>query len=222
MLVKRLPEDSELYHHGVKGQKWGVRRYQNPDGSLTAKGAERYNKYYNREVKRLQKRSEKRDKKWEPEREKLLKKAQKYSDKGKNKKAEKYLNKAEEIKRRSDASREITRKELEVLKNYKLSDFRKERNRVISEAGLHAIDLAMIDIGDFILPSKGHDKGAAVKTKTRLQYYEDMKLKGKAEVRSAKAEKKHDKWLNNIGDGDEHKHREKYEKQLEKDKRRYG
>ncbi|MCM1524234.1 MAG: hypothetical protein NC120_07215 [Ruminococcus sp.] len=30
-----------LYHHGIKGQKWGVRRYQNPDGSLTAEGAKR-------------------------------------------------------------------------------------------------------------------------------------------------------------------------------------
>ena len=29
---------SELYHHGVKGQHWGVRRYQNKDGSLTAEG----------------------------------------------------------------------------------------------------------------------------------------------------------------------------------------
>lgn len=31
----------ELYHHGVKGQKWGVRRYQNKDGTLTKEGRER-------------------------------------------------------------------------------------------------------------------------------------------------------------------------------------
>lgn len=31
-----------LYHHGVKGQRWGVRRYQNKDGSLTAEGRQRY------------------------------------------------------------------------------------------------------------------------------------------------------------------------------------
>ena len=32
----------ELYHHGVKGMKWGVRRYQNSDGSLTPDGEKRY------------------------------------------------------------------------------------------------------------------------------------------------------------------------------------
>ena len=32
----------ELYHHGILGQKWGIRRYQNADGSLTAQGKKRY------------------------------------------------------------------------------------------------------------------------------------------------------------------------------------
>ena len=32
----------ELAHHGIKGQKWGQRRFQNPDGSYTPEGLERY------------------------------------------------------------------------------------------------------------------------------------------------------------------------------------
>lgn len=35
--------NGELYHHGIKGMKWGVRRYQNEDGSLTNAGKKRYN-----------------------------------------------------------------------------------------------------------------------------------------------------------------------------------
>lgn len=32
----------DLYHHGIKGQKWGKRRFQNEDGSLTPEGMARY------------------------------------------------------------------------------------------------------------------------------------------------------------------------------------
>ena len=33
---------NSLRHHGVKGMKWGVRRFQNEDGSLTPEGRARY------------------------------------------------------------------------------------------------------------------------------------------------------------------------------------
>lgn len=36
-------ENEYLAHHGIKGQKWGVRRYQNEDGTLTDAGKKRYN-----------------------------------------------------------------------------------------------------------------------------------------------------------------------------------
>lgn len=35
--------EEELKHYGIKGMKWGVRRFQNSDGSLTSEGRKRYN-----------------------------------------------------------------------------------------------------------------------------------------------------------------------------------
>lgn len=36
-----IVRSDELYHHGIQGQKWGVRRYQNEDGTLTEAGRKR-------------------------------------------------------------------------------------------------------------------------------------------------------------------------------------
>ena len=45
--------ESELYHFGIKGVKWGVRRYQNKDGSLTSAGKKRYSKEYKKQAKKV-------------------------------------------------------------------------------------------------------------------------------------------------------------------------
>lgn len=40
-------DNLQLYHHGIKGQKWGVRRFQNKDGTLTPDGKKRYSEEEN-------------------------------------------------------------------------------------------------------------------------------------------------------------------------------
>jgi hypothetical protein len=57
----------ELYHHGIKGQRWGVRRYQNEDGTYTEAGLKKLHKKdvkwakknYNKLYKKTYKRSKK-------------------------------------------------------------------------------------------------------------------------------------------------------------------
>jgi len=58
--------DEYLEHHGIKGQKWGVRRFQNPDGTLTKAGKKRVaklnakvDKTYNKNIASLSKKKDK-------------------------------------------------------------------------------------------------------------------------------------------------------------------
>ena len=56
-------DNKYLEHHGIKGQKWGVRRYQNEDGTLTEEGKKRYgdqtptdeNKSFEKDLKEVSK-----------------------------------------------------------------------------------------------------------------------------------------------------------------------
>lgn len=80
-----------IQHYGIKGMHWGIRRYQNPDGSLTDAGAKRYTREINRDdAKYNQAKAD----------AKLYKKKQEEaSAKGKTEKAKKF---AEKSKKSSD------------------------------------------------------------------------------------------------------------------------
>lgn len=54
-LYKIPVRSDELYHFGIKGMHWGVRRYQNADGSLTAAGRKRYDVGEARKKKKIDK-----------------------------------------------------------------------------------------------------------------------------------------------------------------------
>lgn len=140
------PHGCELYQHGIKGQKWGVRRFQNADGSLTATGRSRYtnvdgslnergklhrDRYIERSIKRNNKYYDRYQKKY-----------QKKADKAKTKEErQKWLN------RKKDA--EISRKSLnENIKNLSLdemiADEKYVRDKVLKTAGAGAATAAGI------------------------------------------------------------------------------
>lgn len=47
-----MTQEEYLAHHGILGQRWGVRRYQNADGSLTEAGKKRYMRQLSRKLRK--------------------------------------------------------------------------------------------------------------------------------------------------------------------------
>jgi vacuolar-type H+-ATPase subunit H len=111
-----MVNDVELYHHGILGQKWGVRRYQNADGSLTAAGQ--------RHVKQI----EKKDVKWaEKNEKKITSKAYKKSSKELSKYDKQLLRQMKTGKNFINAHN----KKMAELMNTKVSDISAPSGRVV-------------------------------------------------------------------------------------------
>lgn len=127
---------TELYHHGIKGQKWGIRRYQNPDGTLTEEGKRRLAQYREKEFGKLDKRFDKR----------ISKAKQKHEEEPENEyKRQKY----EDLKYDKSV-------EQNYLRNMSFNDMQKEKkevgkawvkNAVASAGGSLALNTVMPFIG---------------------------------------------------------------------------
>lgn len=114
------PPQEYLAHHGIKGQRWGIRRYQNPDGTLTAKGKARL---------------EKKDDDWAKKHStKITQKAQKKSSKELNRFAEELLKNPGAFNKNgklSAATITAYNKKMSELMTQKVSDLRTPSGKVI-------------------------------------------------------------------------------------------
>lgn len=128
-----------LMHYGIKGQQWGIRRYQNDDGTLTPEGKKRYGKVSKGELaekadyeEAFMKSLQGYDESWSKRADKFAKKKSKYQAKYDKTGKEKFLKKIEKVSNKAKAD-EVAKKEFdkmidwgrEYIKNMDLSEIKK-------------------------------------------------------------------------------------------------
>lgn len=148
-------EFSELYHYGIKGMHWGIRRYQNPDGTLTELGK----KHYDQEVDVIKNQYNKKIIKSE----KKISKANEYLKLDKNIQEDKKVKKAKAVKAYEKAKikmyKDLANAELKKLKDTpidKIADKRsKDTGKAIAKSVLSTVALNMF-FGSFVNPNNVH------------------------------------------------------------------
>lgn len=107
--------NNELYHHGVKGMKWGVRRYQNKDGSLTDAGKKHLNTYKGKEINRA-------ERKWDKAIKRTSKKASKAVYRYTTNKTDTRYNKAVKKATEMETAKRFKKTELRNIKKMSYDD----------------------------------------------------------------------------------------------------
>lgn len=153
-VVKDTP--NELYHHGIKGMKWGVRRYQNKDGGLTYAGRKHLLKEeYKSAKKSADRQYTKAAETWN-----------KTTNRGtiSNKKADKALDDAADkwaIERKS-AKKSYKQQKSEMKKAYKQSDEYKAKRKKAIKIGAAVAGTALATYGAYKVSQVVRDKNMSI------------------------------------------------------------
>lgn len=135
--------DDRLQHHGIVGMKWGIRRFQNPDGSLTSRGRARL---------------QRKDERW------AQKKSDKITDRAKKKSSCELDRYARELLRNPDALKKDGKLSSETISAYnqKMAQLMSEKiSKIRSPSGKVVRFVAKRgEVGVFMaLADEGYDMG---------------------------------------------------------------
>lgn len=154
-------DSSYLAHHGIKGQRWGVRRYQNPDGTLTAAGRRR--------VKRAEK-----------QHERVMQATSKYKQKKEYKKFKKQTLSLYDAETKELIQRLKNDDEINKVTQTRMSEKQEKKNADLIKKGLEYTKAGVEILGSIIrISSDSKQSAQRLQTETAKTRYQNKLVEEK-------------------------------------------